>query len=126
MATSQLANQSSNTSRPRLVQERARPDPILISYIELYPRLVENHPITPICLSPFKPPFPKWYDENAQCSYHDGNKGHSTKNCMTLNYKVQELIKAGKVGFEDTDAPNVTSNLLPNHIGPKINAISEE
>ena len=47
VATSQLANQCSNTSRPRLVQERARPDPILISYIELYPRLVENHFIAP-------------------------------------------------------------------------------
>ena len=52
--------------------------------------------------------------------------GHSTENYTALKYKVQELIKAGKVGFEDTDAPNVTSNLLPNHIGPKINAIFEE
>ena len=27
--------------------------------------------------------------------------------------------------FEDTDTPNVTVNPLPNHAGPKINAISE-
>ena len=27
--------------------------------------------------------------------------------------------------FENTDTPNVTVNPLPNHVGPKINAISE-
>ena len=81
--------------------------------------------IAPIHLPPLKPPFPKWYDENAQCSYHDGNRGHSTKNCTTLKYKVQELIKAEKVTFEDTDTSNVTANPLPNHASPKINAISE-
>ena len=27
--------------------------------------------------------------------------------------------------FEDTDTPNVTGNPLPNHAGPKINAILE-
>ena len=39
---------------------------------------------------------------------------------------MQELIKAGKVSFEDTDSLNVTTNPLPNHVDPKINAISEE
>ena len=29
------------------------------------------------------------------------------------------------MAFEDTDTPNVTANPLPNHVGPKINAISE-
>ena len=52
--------------------------------------------------------------------------GHSTKNCTALKYKVQKLIKIGKVIFEDTDSPNVTVNHLPNHLGPKINAIYEE
>ena len=60
-----------------------------------------------------------------QCSYHDGNRGHSTENCTALKYKVQELIRAGKVTFEDTDTPNVTTNPLPNHTGPKINVIFE-
>ena len=41
-----------------------------------------------------------------------------------LKYKVKELIKASKVSFEDMDSPNVTVNPLPNHAGPKINAIS--
>ena len=30
------------------------------------------------------------------------------------------------MAFEDTDSPNVTVNPLPNHVGPKINAICEE
>ena len=51
--------------------------------------------------------------------------GHSSKNCIALKYKVQELIRVEKVVFEDTDTPNVTANPLPNLVGPKINAISE-
>ena len=42
-----------------------------------------------------------------------------------MKYKVQELIKAGNVAFEDINTPNVTTNLLPNHVGLKINAISK-
>ena len=52
--------------------------------------------------------------------------GHSRENCTALKYKVQELIKAGKGSFEDTDSPNVTANPLPNHVDPKINVISEK
>ena len=107
--------------------ERTRLDPIPISYAELYPSLVENHLIAPIHLSSLRPLFPKWYDENAQCSYHDGNRRYSTENCTALKYKVQELIRAGTVAFdEDVDSPNVTTNPLPNHMGPKINAICEK
>ena len=42
-----------------------------------------------------------------------------------MKYKVQELIKAGNVAFEDINTPNVIANPLPNHVGPKINGIFE-
>lgn len=38
------------------------------------------------------PLYPPNFDENARCGYHDGSPGHTTDNCMTLKYKVQELV----------------------------------
>ena len=47
---------------------------------------------------------------------------------MTLKRKVQDLMKVGYVSFDykATGGPNVTSNPLPNHLGPKINALTED
>ena len=41
---------------------------------------------------------------------------------------MQDMMKAGYVSFNYNIAggPNVTSNLLPNHSGPKINALTED
>ena len=45
-----------------------------------------------------------------------------------MKRKVQDLIKKGELTFEDEDIPNVNRNPLPNHGGPRVNAIesSEE
>ena len=74
-----------------------------------------------------EPPYPRWYNANTNCDYHYGIKGHSTKNCLALKNNVQALKNAGYVsfGFDKVDGPNVTSNHLPNHFGPRINAILE-
>ena len=45
---------------------------------------------------------------------------------MPLKYKVQLLIKADWLDFNRNNRPNVTTNLLPNHIGPDVNAVIEE
>ena len=45
------------------------------------------------------------------------------KNCVALKRKVQDLIKRRELSFEDEDIPNVNENPLPNHGGPKVNAI---
>ena len=78
-------------------------------------------------LTPMEPPYPRWYDANASGDYHYGIKGQSTKNCQALKNKVQALKNAGYVNFDydKVDGPNVTSNPLPNHFGPKINAVLE-
>ena len=72
-----------------------------------------------------EPPYPYWYDPNATCDYHYGIKGHSTKNCFALKNQVQALKNADYVsfGFDKAGGPNVISNPLPNHSGPKINVI---
>ena len=75
-----------------------------------------------------EPPYPRWYDANANCDYHYGVKGHSTKNCVVLKNHVQNLKNAGYVnfGYNKDGVPIIISNPLPNHSGPKINAISED
>ena len=72
-------------------------------------------------------PFPHWYKANASCDYHYGIKGHSTKNCLALKNQVQALKNVGYVNFsyDKAGGPNVISNPLPNHFGPKINGVLE-
>ena len=47
---------------------------------------------------------------------------------MALKRRVQDLIKKGELTFEEEDIPDVNRNPLPNHGGPRVNAIksSEE
>ncbi|XP_017629108.1 uncharacterized protein LOC108472099 [Gossypium arboreum] len=46
--------------------------PIPMSYKELYQSLFDAHVVAPFYLKPLQPPYPKWYDANAQCDYHAG------------------------------------------------------
>ena len=59
-----------------------------MSYGELPPRLVQNYGIFVIPARPRRPPYPKGYDINAKCEYHEGVKGHSTEDCTTFKDKV--------------------------------------
>ena len=45
---------------------------------------------------------------------------------MSLKYKVQSLIKTGLLDVNKSNGPNVTANLLLNHVGPNVNTIMEE
>ena len=76
---------------------------------------------------PIEPPYPRWYDANASCDYHYGIKGHSTETYQALKNQVQALKNVGYVNFGNDKAggPNVVSNHLPNHSGPKINIVLE-
>ena len=71
-------------------------------------------------------PYPRWYNENVHCDYHSSNRGHSTKNCIALKQKVQDLIKKRELTFEDEDISNVNENPLSNHGGPKVNTIESD
>ena len=72
-----------------------------------------------------KPLFPSWYNENAQYEYHLGN-GHSLENYTILKYRVQDIIKARALTFEDMNSPNLNANPMPNHVRAKVNAIDGE
>ena len=118
-------NQANNNSRPRRPQ-RPPIKPILVTYTELLPKLIQHQLLAYVPTTPMEPPYPRWYDANANCDYHYGVKGHSTENCMALKNQVQNLKNAGYVnfGYNKDGVPNIISNPLSNHSGPKINAIS--
>ncbi|XP_017609601.1 uncharacterized protein LOC108455565 [Gossypium arboreum] len=81
--------------------------------------------LSPFYLEPLQPPYPKWYDTNAQCEYHAGITGHSIENCTAFKKVIKRLIKVGIVRFDDPATPNVAGNPLPNHTDQGVNGISE-
>ena len=106
MATSRLVDQLNNSrgkpSGQKTGKNKIQWDPIPITYTKLLPKLIDSGFIEPVYLAPLKHPFPKWYDIDAQCDYHAGIPGHSIENCNALN-KVQDLIKLGKLKFEESN-----------------------
>ncbi|CAL1373695.1 unnamed protein product [Linum trigynum] len=63
-----------------------------------------------------KPPYPNWYRSDQHCAYHSGVAGHSTEDCRMFKIKVQQMMKAGWLKFEeDPKSPDVSNNPLPTH-----------
>ncbi|KAH1246821.1 hypothetical protein GmHk_06G016834 [Glycine max] len=89
--------------------------------VEFYPPIPEGPALGTI----LEPPFPKWYDPNATCKYHGGVPGHSVEKCLALKYKVQHLMDAGWLTFQE-DRPNVRTNPLANHGGGAVNAVESD
>ncbi|MFQ6667925.1 hypothetical protein Gotur_033775, partial [Gossypium turneri] len=75
---------------------------------------------SPYHLKPLQPPYPKWYDANAQCDHHAGIVGHSIEYCTAFKKLVERLISLGVVKVDDSPS---TENLLPNHNENGVNMI---
>ncbi|XP_040930059.1 uncharacterized protein [Gossypium hirsutum] len=114
----QESNARENTERPQFT-------PIPMTYRELHQNLFNTHVVFRFYIKPLQPPFPKWYDTNAQYEYHVGITGHSIKNCTAFKKLVERLIKMGIVRFDDPIVPNVAGNPLPNHTEEGLNGVSE-
>ncbi|XP_052481215.1 uncharacterized protein LOC105762162 [Gossypium raimondii] len=97
---------SKQESRVRQTTEKPQFTPIPMSYRELYQTLFNAHVVAPRYLSPLQPPYPKWYDPNAQ----------------SFKRVVEGLIKLGVVKLDDS--PNA-ENPLPNHADKGVNMVSE-
>ena len=108
-------------ARPQ--QKRAKFDPIPMTYTKLYPKLIQGGLLVPVSIPPIRPPYRRWYNENISCDYHFGNRGHSLEDCTAIKWRVSKLIKIWELTFEDGDVPNVNKSRLPNHEGPKVNAV---
>ena len=125
--TSQPMGQLNNNARgAKPQQEKFKPDPIPMTYTELYPKLVQDGLLSPVDIPPLQPSYPRWYNKNVHCNYHSGNRGHSIENCMALKRRVQDLIKKGELTFEDEDVPDVNRNPLSNHREPRVNAVESD
>ncbi|KAH1188572.1 hypothetical protein GmHk_U059408 [Glycine max] len=92
--------------------------PIPMAYSELWPSLLENHLVVAI------PGKPKWYDPGAKCVYHSGVPRHNIDSCIPFKYKVQHLISAGWLSFQE-EGPNVRTKPLASHGGASVNAVEE-
>ena len=71
----------------------------------MLPKLIDYGFIVPIQGRPHNPPFPKWYDVNTRCNYHSEVLGHSVEDCSTLKHEVQNLIRDGRLKFEEPNEP---------------------
>jgi len=80
--------------------------PIPMTYIELLPNLISNGLVVVCPLKPLQPLYPKGYDANVKCDYHGGAAGHSTERCLSFKHKVQSLLDAGWLSFQE-DTPTV-------------------
>ncbi|XP_016702132.2 uncharacterized protein [Gossypium hirsutum] len=114
----QESNARESTERPQFT-------PIPMTYRELYQNLFNAHVVSPFYLKPLQPPYPKWYDTNAQYECYAGITGHSIENCVAFKKLVERLIKMGIVRFDNPTMPNVVGNSLPNHTDQGVNGISE-
>ncbi|XP_027337107.1 uncharacterized protein LOC113850763 [Abrus precatorius] len=123
--TNQAHHTYPNQARPQNYQDRKSVhfDPIPITYTELLPQLLQSSMVVRCPMKTLEPPYPRGYAPNARCEYDAGVVGHSTENCKALKFKVQDLINAGWISFEEKN-PN-KSNSLPGHQGPSVNLIDE-
>ncbi|PKI49811.1 hypothetical protein CRG98_029788 [Punica granatum] len=67
------------------------------------------------------------HNQNLRCEFHQGAPSHTLDNCWRLGNKIQEMINAKQISFNDVKPLNVQANPLPNHgssSGPSINMIS--
>ena len=119
----QSGNNVGNSRGVRPQWEWPQFDPIPMTYIELYPKLIQSGLLEPISILPIRPPYPRWYKENASCDYHSSNRGHSLEDYTLLKWRVNNFIKKGELTFEDEDVSNVNGNPIPNHKRPKVNVV---
>ncbi|XP_040951512.1 uncharacterized protein [Gossypium hirsutum] len=121
VVTSQQGS-SKQESGTRPSNERPQFTPIPMSYKELYQNLFNAHVVAPFYLTPLQPPYPKWYDANAQCDYHARVTGHSIKHCTAFKKLVEKLIQMGVVKIDDSSG---TKNPLPKHTDAGVNMVGE-
>ena len=83
-----------------------------MTYGELLPSLNANQLAMVVPGKIFQSLFPKWYNPSATSAYHGRTPGHSVEQCLALKSKVQSLIEAEWLTFQE-DGPNIKKTRLP-------------
>ncbi|KAA3488033.1 trans-resveratrol di-O-methyltransferase-like [Gossypium australe] len=114
---------SRQESNSRSNIEKLQFTPIPMTYRVLYQNLFNAHVVSPFYLKPMQPPFPKWYDANAQREYHmidveliaqdseevpkgmrsycefHAEEGHEIQECTKFKALVQSLMDNNELEF---------------------------
>ena len=69
--------------------------------------------------------YSKFYRPDQRCVYHFNSVGHDTEDCINLKHNVKYLIDQEVISLQPA-APNVNTNLLPNHGGGNVNMIETD
>ncbi|KAE8673052.1 Detected protein of unknown function [Hibiscus syriacus] len=93
-------------------REKKHFDPIPMTYKELYHQLLDIHVVSPYPVEPMKPPYPKWYDENAHCEYHGGVLGHTIENRYTFKRVIQKMRNQNWINFNNLGASKMKDTRL--------------
>ncbi|KAH1265911.1 hypothetical protein GmHk_01G001523 [Glycine max] len=96
-STNQNTNQEMNFATKKPVEFT----PISVSYADLLPYLLDNSMVAITLAKVHQPPFLREYDSNATCACHGEAPGRSIEHCRALKRKVQGLIDAGWLKFEE-------------------------
>ena len=94
-------DQNTNQGRKFPAKKPIEFTPILVSYANLLLYLLNNIMVALTLVKVPQPPFFQRYNSNTTCAYHGGVSGNSIEHCMTLKHKVQNLIDAGWLKFEE-------------------------
>ena len=111
----QPQDQHANTFvRPQPRQDQRKFTPLGIPLKLALERLIEKGLLQR--LDPFLPPnpLPVHYRHDAHCDFHQ-SPGHDTERCKRLQHQIQDLIDKETIAPPTGNAPNVITNLLPNH-----------
>ena len=96
-STNQNTNQEMNFAAKKPVEFT----PISVSYAELLPYLLDNSMVAITPAKVHQPPFLREYDSNATCACHGEATERSIEHCRAQKRKVQGLIDAGWLKFEE-------------------------
>ena len=89
-----------NSNNPHS-KKRKKYQSLPISYARLLPILVQSYKVPIIPTKLRNPPYQKWYDPSSICECHEEVERHSIESCTAFNDKVQALIDANLVKFQE-------------------------
>jgi len=80
--------------QPQQQASKIQFDPILMTYAELLPILLQENLVKTRAPPRVPNVLPIWYRPDLSCAFHQGAPGHDIEHCLSLKTEVQKLIEA--------------------------------
>ena len=94
-------NQNTNQEMNFAARKPVEFTPIPVSYADLLPYILDNSMVAITPAKVHQPPFLQEYDSNATCACHGEAPRRSIEHFRALKRKVEDLIDAGWLKFEE-------------------------